>query len=68
MKLFRQIARSSTCLASTHGLFCLSIENPPLTGIGMFGLPSKPGRPEQRKRVLERLRAQLARRSWRLPA
>ena len=68
MKLYRLIARSSTGLASMHGLFSLSIESPPLTGIGMFALPSKPERPEPRKRFLKHLRAQLARRGWRLPA
>ena len=67
MKLFRLIARPSGP-ASMHGLFALPIDSLPLTGIGAFGMPCKPGRPEKRKRLLEYLRAQLARRSWRQPA
>ena len=68
MKLFRLIARPGG-LASMHGLFALPIDASPLTGIGVSGMPSKPGRrPEKRKRLLAYLRAQLARRSWRQPA
>ncbi|MEQ1891569.1 MAG: hypothetical protein ABL998_03415 [Planctomycetota bacterium] len=68
MKLFRQIYRPNAGPASVHGLLAFSIEGHPLTGIGMFGLPSRPERPAKRKRLLEHLRAELARRSWRQPA
>jgi len=63
MKLFRSLARFEAG-APAHGLFALSIDARPLTGIGAFHLPGKPAPPDGRKRFLARLRAQLARRCW----
>ena len=68
MKLFRQLLRDPLGPACAHGLFSLSIDTRPATGIGAFGLPRLPARAPDRARFLFELRARLARRSWSKPA
>ena len=66
MKLYRMLTPARpTC---GHGLFSLSIDERPPTGLVAPGRATRSRPPELHERLLAGLRARLARRGWRTPA